>query len=155
MNEILSSSVTFYHKVLLPFLWITGFGAGTLAMWLGKFSQPSQPPDNVKLMFLVAWVLGSLFMLIDTIRLKTVFLDKDVLVIKNFARVIKVPLRNVKRISESRLMRPKTITLTVYPTSEFGERITFIPKAKFQATFNIWSEHPIVMKLRELTGIQE
>ncbi len=124
-------------------------------MWLGKFSQPSQPPDNVKLIFLVAWVLGSLFMLIDTIRLKTVFLDNDVLVIKNFASVIRVPLRNVKRISESRLMRPKTITLTVYPASDFGARITFIPQAKFQAMFNIWSEHPTVMKLRELTGMQE
>ena len=155
MNEKISSSTTFYYKVLFPFLWITGFGAGTIAMWLGKFNQPSHPTDDPRLIFLVFWIAGSLFLLIDTIRLKTVSLDKDVLVIKNFVRVIKVPLRNIKHISESRLMRPKTITLTVYPTSEFGERITFIPQAKFQAIFNIFSEHPIVMKLRELTGIQE
>jgi hypothetical protein len=51
-------------------------------------------------------------------------------------------------------MRPKTITVTVYPASDFGERIKFIPKAKFQMTFNLFSEHPIVMKLRALSGIQ-
>lgn len=124
-------------------------------MWLGKFNQPSQPLDDPRLIFLVAWIAGSLFLLTSTIRLKAVTLDKDVLVIKNFVKEIRVPLRNIKHISESRLMRPKTITVTVYPACDFGERITFIPQAKFQATFNIWSEHPIVMKLRELTGIQE
>jgi hypothetical protein len=155
MNEKLSSSMTFYYKVLFPFLWISGFGAGTIAMWLGKFNQPSQSPDDPRLIFLVVWIAGSLFLLIDTIRLKAVMLDKDVLVVKNFVKVIRVPLRSIKHISESRLMRPKTITLTVYPTCDFGEKITFIPKAKFQMTFKLFSEHPIVVKLRELAGIQE
>ncbi len=154
MDEKLSSSMTFYYKVLFPFLWITGFGAGTIAMWLGTFNQP-QSSDDPRLIFLVAWIAGSLFLLIDTFRLRTVSVDKDVLVIKNFAKIIRVPLLNIKHISESRLMRPKTITVTIYPSSDFGERITFIPKVKFKATFNIWSEHPIVMKLRELTGIQD
>ena len=147
--------MTLYYKILFPLLWITGFGSGTIAIWLGKFNQPSVPPDNVKLIFLFAWVGGSLFLLTDTFRLKFVSVDKDVLVVKNFTRVITVPLRNVKHIRESRLMRPKTISVTVYPPTEFGEKITFIPKAKFQVTFNLFSEHPIVMKLRELTGVQE
>lgn len=155
MDEKLSSAMTFYYKVLFPFLWTTGFGAGTIAIWLGTFNNPSQPPDDARLMFLVFWIIGSVFLLRDTFRLKAVSLDKYVLIVKNFKKEIAVPLRNIKHISESRLMRPKTITLTVYPPNDFGERITFIPKAKFQMTFNLFSEHPIVIKLRELSGAQD
>lgn len=150
MNEKISSSMTLYYKVLFPLLWITGFGGVTIAMWLGKFNHPSQPPNDVKLLFLFAWVIGSLFLLRDTVRLKVVSLDNNDLVIKNFVKVIRVPLRNINHISESRLMRPKTITVTVYPPNDFGEKITFIPKARFQLTFNLFSEHPIVMQLRKL-----
>jgi len=116
MDEKLSSSMTFYYKVLLPVLWIGGFGSGTLAMWLGKFDQPSQPPDEAKLTFLFFLIIGSAFLLRDAVRLKTNTIDKDDLIIKNFARVIRVPLRNITNISESRLMRPKTISLTIYPS---------------------------------------
>jgi hypothetical protein len=155
MNEKISSSMTLYYKALFPLLWITGFGFGTIALWLGKFNHPSQPPDDMKLLFLFFWVIGSLFLLRDAVRLKVVSLDKDDLVIKNFVKVIRVPVRNINHISESRLIRPKTITLTVYPPNDFGEKITFIPKAKFQLTFNPFSEHPVVVKLRELMGIQK
>ncbi len=147
--------MTFYYKVLLPVLWIGGFGFGTLAMWLGKLDQPSQPPDEVKLTFLFFFIIGSAFLLRDAIRLKTITIDKDDLIIKNFARVIRVPFRHINHISESRLMRPKTISLTIYPSCEFGEKITFIPKVKMQMTFKLLTEHPIAKRLRELADIQD
>lgn len=147
--------MTFYYKVLLPVLWIAGFGFGTFAMWLGKFDQPSQPPDEVKLTFLFFFIVGSAFLLRDAVRLKTITIDKEDLIIKNFSRVIRVPVRQINHISESRLMRPKTISLTLYPSCEFGEKITFIPKAKMQMTFKVLTEHPIAKRLRELAGIQD
>jgi hypothetical protein len=153
MSERLSSSATLYYKVILPALWITMFGYGTLAMWLGYFPKPSQPPEEVKLVFLVVWLACSAFLMIDTMRLKTVTLDNDDLVIKNFTAVIRVPLRNINHISESRFTRPKTVSLSVYPPCEYGEKITFIPRPTFQISFKLWGEHPIVMKLRQLTGV--
>ena len=155
MDDRLSSSLTVYHKMLLPALWIAGFGFGTLAIWLGHFDQPSQPPEEVKLLFLLSWIIGSVFMLRDTVRLKTVDLGINDLIIKNFTGVIRVPLRNVNHVSESRLSSPKTISLTVYPPCEFGDRITFIPKLTFQMSFRLLREHPIVTRLRALTGVLE
>lgn len=84
MKEKLASSMTFYYKVLFPFLWFTGFGAGTIAMWLGRLNQASQSSDDPRLIILVAWIAVSLFLLTYTICLKVVSLDKDVLVIKDF-----------------------------------------------------------------------
>lgn len=151
MDDKLSYSMTFYYKVLFPLLWIGGFGFSTLAMWLNSFTQPSQPPQDVKFLFLFFWIIGSAVLLRDALRLKSVSLEKDDLVVRNFIRVIRVPLRNINHISESRLMRPKTVSLTVSPPCEFVEKVTFIPIAKFQLSLNPLSEHPIVTKLRDMT----
>ena len=145
--------MTGYYKVLLPVLWIAGFGFGTATMWLGKFDQPSQPQTEPKYMFLFFFILGTAFLLRDFVRLKTVTIENDELVIKNFTRIIRVPVRQINRITESRLMRPKTISLTIYPPCEFGEKIIFIPKAKMDMTFKILTAHPIAKRLRELAGI--
>lgn len=154
MEEKLSSSATFYYKVIFPTLWIGMFGLGTLGLWLGIFNQPTLPPLEIKYIFLIAWIIGSSFILSLALRLKSVSLMGDYLVIKNFNRTIQAPIRNMKKISESRFINPKTISLTFYPPSEFGEKISFIPKAKYRLTLNPFSEHPIVTKLRELTKIQ-
>jgi len=152
MNERLSSLITFYFKMLLPVLWITGFGFGTLAMWLGCF-QP-QPEEKEKLMFLLAWIIGSAFFIRDMVRLKTVISEGNDLIIKNFSKTVRVPIRDINHITESRLRSPKTVSLTIYPPSEFGDKITFIPKAKFRISFNLFGEHPIVTRLRQLIGVQ-
>ena len=155
MNDKLSSSLTFYHKVLLPALWVIGFGFGTLAIWLGHFDQPAQTHEEMKQIFFAFWIIGSAFMLRDTYRLKTVTVDKDALVVKNFTREIRVPMRNINHISESRLFKPKTISITVYPPCEFGDKIVFIPKISFHLSFILLREHPIVLQLRELSGVQK
>jgi hypothetical protein len=155
MSEKISSSMTVYYKLLLPVLWITGFGFGTVTMWLGNFDQPPQQQIEPKYMFLIFFIIGSVFLLRDLVRLKTLTIENDELVIKNFTRVIRVPARQINRITESRLMRPKTISLTILPSCEFGEKITFIPKAKMQMTFKVLTEHPIAKRLRELAGIQD
>lgn len=132
MGEKISSSTTFYYKVLLPVLWIGGFGFGTLAMLLGKFDQPSQPPDEVKFTFLFFFIIGSAFLLRDAVRLKTIHIDKDDLIIKNFVRVIRVPVRQINRISESRFMRPKTISLTIYRPKSRPVRLMALEKGKHE-----------------------
>jgi hypothetical protein len=154
MSEKISSSMTVYYKVLLPVLWIAGFGFGTATMWLGKFDQPSQAQTEPKYMFLIFFIVGSAFLLRDLVRLKTITIENDELIIRNFTKVIRVPVRQINRITESRFMRPKTISLTILPSCEFGEKITFIPKAKMERTFKVLTEHPIAKRLRELAGIK-
>ena len=152
MHEKLSSSLTFYHKVLLPALWVIGFGLGTLAIWFDFFDQPSKPDEEIKLIFSAVWIVGSAIMLRDTYRLKTVIVDNDDLVVKDFTRVVRIPLRDINHISESRFFNPKTISITVNPPCEFGDKIVFIPRFTFHFSFILLREHPIVLKLRGLSG---
>jgi hypothetical protein len=154
MPDKLSSSYTFMFKIIFPVTWIIGFGTGTFFIWFGKFDQHSHPPEYVKFIFLMGFVIGSAFLLRDMVRLKTVAVEGNVLIVKNFIKAIKIPLRNIRSISESRLTRPKLIYLQINPQTAFGEKIIFIPKAKFKLTLNPISEHPIVTRLRELLGSQ-
>jgi len=152
MKHKISSSSTFFHKVFVPTFWIIMFGFATLALWFGHFDRSSQPPETEQYSFLVVWIIGSALLLRDTVRLKTISLDNDNLVVKDFKKVIRVPLRNVNHISETRLSNPKKITLTVYPPCEFGNKITFIPTISLKTYFLLWEEHPIASRLRQMTG---
>jgi len=151
MIEKLSSSWTFYYKVVFPIVWISGFGIGTLLLWLGKFDQPETAPAEMKWLFLFGWLVGSGFILRLALRLKTVTLNGDTLIIKNYSQVDKVPLSSINGISETRLMNPKMIKLNLYPPCVFGEKVVFIPKLKFH---NPFGQHPIVKQLKELTNQQ-
>jgi hypothetical protein len=151
MIEKLSSSWTFFYKVVFPIIWISGFGIGTLVLWLGKFDQPQPPPAEMKWTFLIAWLVGSGIILWIALRLKTVTLNGDRLIIENYSQEDKVPLSSINSISETRFINPKMIKLNLYPPCVFGEKIVFIPKFKF---YNPFGQHPIVKQLKELTNQQ-
>jgi hypothetical protein len=40
----LSSRLTFVTKIIFPTFWISAFGAGTFAMWAGKFTDRQSAP---------------------------------------------------------------------------------------------------------------
>ena len=79
-------------KVIFPVLWITGFGLGTLAMFLGGYDGEAEPP---KWAFLFAWIAGSAFISWGCIRLKEVSVDDNYLYISNYIKEARVPLSMV------------------------------------------------------------
>jgi hypothetical protein len=149
MIEKLSSSWTIFYKIVFPIIWISGFGIGTLLLWLVKFEQPQVPPAEIKWMFLIIWLVGSGFILWIALRLKTVTLNGNALIIKNYGQEDTVQLSSINGISETRLINPKMIKLSFYPPCVFGEKVFFIPKSKF---YNPFGQHPIVKQLKELTN---
>jgi hypothetical protein len=148
MIENLSSASTRASKLILPIVWIACFGFGTIGLWIGIF-EPT-PPVEMKYFFSLAWIVGSVFFIWGANRIKTVAINGDDLVIKNFRKSISVPLRNVKSISETHLVNPKTIKLTFSQATEFGQTVVFIPK---KILHNPFKEHPTVKRLRELTNL--
>jgi len=148
MIENLSSASTRASKLILPIAWIACFGFGTIGLWIGIF-EPT-PPEEMKYIFSLAWIVGSAFFIRDAIRIKTVAINGDDLVIKDFRKTINVPLRSIISISETHLVNPKTIKLTFYPATEFGETIVFIPNKILHNPFNV---HPTVKRLRELANL--
>jgi hypothetical protein len=151
MMEKLSSSWTFFYKIVFPIIWISGFGIGTLTLWLGKFDQQPPPPIEMKWLFLIAWLVGSGSILWFALRLKTVTLNGDRLIIKNYGQEDTIPLSSINGISGTRFINPKTIKLNLYPPCVFGEKVVFIPKTSF---YNPFGQHPIVKQLKELTNQQ-
>ncbi len=149
MNEKLSSSWTLFYKLIFPIVWISGFGIGTIVLWLASFDPIKSPPSEMKWMFLFAWLTGSSFIIWFSLRLKHVTLTDKLLIVKGYFKEIEVPISSVNYVSESMFVNPKTIKLSIYPESEFGSTIVFMPKVKL---YNPFKQHPITKQLMQLSN---
>ena len=148
MIRTISSRLTFFYKYIFSAVWITGFGSGTASMFLSgthfrdKAGIP-QPPE-MRWQFLMAWIVGSLFIWWGCSRLKRVRLDDKALYISNYLEEIEVPLQEVSDISENRWINIHPVTLTFKNRTQFGSSAVFMPTAHF----SIFSSHPIVAEIR-------
>jgi hypothetical protein len=89
----LSSAWTFWTKFVFPAVWISGFGTGTILLWLGRFHGRNNalPPPQEKFLFLAMWILGSTFILWASAGLKRVRIDERQLYVSNYVKEIHIP----------------------------------------------------------------
>lgn len=148
MQRTLSSSLTVVWKFLFPTVWITGFGAATVGLWLGAFRGRDQelPPDAMRWISLSVWLVASTFLIWFARRLHRVSLHDGVLTVSNYFREISVPLANVSRVTESYMRRPPTITLHLDNPTALGQRIVFVPAGRSR----FFSEHPTTTELKNI-----
>ncbi len=145
----LSSAETFFTKVLFPLLWIGGFAAVTLSLflapglWHGPDAAPSDP--EVKWVLLVATIVSIAFIWWTAVPLKRVRMDENVLYISNYSTEIVVPLVNIAQVTENRWLYMHPVTITFHADTEFGSRVVFMPKTR---PFDRWSSHPVVDEIR-------
>jgi hypothetical protein len=150
MRIRLSSAWTpFYTKFFAP-VWITGFGAGTLALWLGVMDDGREPDLLFKLHFLVMWVLGSTFILWFVRRLSDLWIERDELVIVRGRSEERVPLAAVVKVSETRFWNPKQIKVELQPGAGTRSQVIFVAPQVIQLPF---TDHPSVRQLRELAQL--
>jgi hypothetical protein len=143
----LSSDFTWFYKFGLPILIIGGFGIFTLLLFLipesFESSSGGDPRDG-------AWI-GVVFLLIVSpvliwygMKLKWVGLDGDDFVIANsYRNHIRVPLRDVERVSGSGF-----IWLHFRRPTRFGSRVAFVPPTRFLR----FGPHPLVRELESLVA---
>lgn len=151
MLKTLSSAQTFLMKFLFPPLWISGFGFGTLSLWLGTMygENGAQTPDGMKWLFLFSWIVGTAFSL-ACVGLKRVRVDSKSLYVSNYLREITVPLSMIEDVTEDRWWNIHPVTIHFRSATEFGQKITFMPKYR---VFGLWSSHPVVAELKQLAGL--
>ncbi len=149
----LSSGSTFLAKFVFPVLWISGFGFGAVQPWFGGFhgANNSPPPPELKFVFPLIWIIGSAFILRANAGLKRVSLDGRRLLVSNYLREIRIPLDAVVDVRQNRWLNTRPITIYLREPTEFGDRVTFIPKSRFSILF--WRIDPIVMELKQLAGL--
>lgn len=139
--KTLSSSLTFYSKILFPIFCIGLFGVGASIL----SSSPSPSPGAWIVLSVVA--VGALLLVWGTsIPLKRVRMDDRTLYISNFKTEIAVPLRDVAEVTEEYGTRDHPVTIRLHSNTAFGTRIVFIPKQRWFGWW--WSAHPVVGEIR-------
>jgi hypothetical protein len=150
----LSSRLTFVTKFIFPTIWIVGFGYGTLAMWVGEFTDKhgGPPPIEAKFGFLAIFAAGSVFILWTCARLKKIRVDDRSIYVSNFFKEISLPVDMIVDVTGNRWLSSRPVTIRFRGGTEFGDRITFIPA---QRPFLPWRHQPVVEELRRLAGLPE
>ena len=138
MKKTLSAPVTtFVFKFFFSFIWIGGFGAGTIMLFLSG--------QDEKWGFLLAWLAGSFFIYNFCVKLKRVGIDEKFLYISNYIKTISVPLSDISEIRENLFINLHPIFIRFKYNTFFGQEIMFSPKGYY-----FFRQHPIVRELRAL-----
>ena len=149
----LTSRLTFGYKFVYPPLGIGFFASYTLAMFIA--------PDVVGLAKAPLWlrwymagatVLVAAYIYRTFIQLKVVSRDGTDFVVSNYWRTIRVPMRDVERVSGHMLTGPELISLHFRRPTEFGSKIMFMPK---QRAWGGFTRHPLVKQLSALVHSHE
>ena len=139
-------------KVVFPLVWISAFGMATLALWSDSFHTKKGAPalEEMKWIFLAAWITGTTFILWLNAGLKQVRMDSQNLYVSNFLREISVPFRMIADVTENRWINIHPVTVHFRGDTEFGRQIKFMPTARFPTS---WSSHPVVAELKQKAGL--
>jgi hypothetical protein len=150
----LSSALTFSAKFVFPVLWISGFGLGTVSLWLDAFhgGNSELPPSVMKFVFLGVWIIGSAFILWACAGLKRVRVDERQLFVSNYLREICIPFSAVRDVRQNRWEGSRPITIYFRYVTEFGDRATYMPKLRIFIPF-FWRVDPVVNELKQSAGL--
>jgi hypothetical protein len=151
--QTISSAWTFSAKFIFPVVWISGFGLATIVPWLGGFHDRNDvlPPPQLKFVFLVVWILGSTFILWASAGLKRVRIDERHLQVSNYLREICIPFTAIIDVKQNRWINSRPVAIYFRDPTEFGDRVTFMPKQRFRIMF--WRNDPVVDELKQLAGL--
>jgi hypothetical protein len=133
-------------KIVLPVIWISGFGFGTVTLFrAGDRFGHRPPPPEMKWAFLAGLLVGSMLIYAWGVRLMRVVMTDGELLISNYLREIVVPLSDIDQVTENRWVNVHPVTVRFVHRTDFGHRIVFMPKVR---PFAFFSSHPIVAELR-------
>jgi hypothetical protein len=147
----LSSSMTYFYKVIFPAFWLGMFGLGTVALWVRSVSSPQDAAASaMRWPFTAALLAGFLLIRARLFGLKQVEVAPDGLIISNFRESDVVRWEDVVHVHESKLWNPRSITVVLRRPCRFGAQVTFLPKTK---VFLLFGDHPTATLLRERAGM--
>jgi nitrate reductase NapE component len=131
-----SSNLTLALVIFLPILWITFFGAFTLAIWVYKMDYYGSLPGATLRYGMLGFVLTGLLIFFFTIwRLKRVEVDNEYLYVTNYFKHVRYPLEQIAtfEIKDWRLF--KIVSIRLQGKGSFGQNIVFLPSGKAFETF--------------------
>lgn len=144
----LSTLWTAFHKIALPLLWLAFVGYWALTPFMDT-AIPLSVHTGDQWFRLAFFVLSSSYLLQLAARIKYVALAGSELVVTGYAKSIRVPLKEVAKVSGGlkgrRSVSASLIHVKFEKPTEFGREIIFMPTVRIG-----YGEHPIVQELTDL-----
>jgi len=78
-------------------------------------------------------------------------MDAQQLFVSNYVREIGIPFSAIVDVRQNRWLNSRPITIYFRGATQFGDRVTFIPKWRFRIQF--WRIDPVVDELKQLAGL--
>ncbi len=147
MRRQLSTKLTILAKIVLPGFWLFTIGLITLMAFLGVEPKSTSQPSP-KFLLLGMEIVGATIYYFTVMKFMAVAVDERFLFVSNFLKEISIPLSNVSDVTEIVWIRGNPVTIHLRTPSEFGRKITFIPKSK--GLFKFFQPHPFVAELKEM-----
>lgn len=146
----LSSNMTFIFKFVLSVSWIGIFSLFTVMMFLfpGSLSDSTTQTQSSKWLHLIVLIVGPSIIYLVCMRLKTISIDKDEVVISNYRKEIRINISDVEKVTGSVLCKPELIWLHLNINTKFGDKIQFMGPMRFYSLG--LSYHPLVSELNQL-----
>lgn len=140
----ISSLATTFWKWVLPALWVPGIGAFTVAAWLDLLRDPL--PLLGKVGILGIWLGTSVLLVAGTRKLHHVWLDDDQLIVEGSRGKVRIPLEDVRDISETRFQRVKWAKVSLRRPTALGKEFRFATPLALRPPF---LDHPVVKEIKE------
>jgi len=137
LKRKISSEPMIIPKIIFPLMWCCPF----FILTLGQFLIDSSDKWVDSFFFIV----GSGYLFTISYYSKTVEIEGDYLLVKNFWKVIKVPLSEVASINQSHITMTNPIWIHFKNKTKFGKKILFQPKGRF-----FGKKHPIIEELNKI-----
>lgn len=135
----LSTSSTYFYKIILPILYFTVFLGLSILMLSFNIAFVGV------LSFLIAATIFSLVFLRFFYGIKKVSIDPQFLYVSNFKEEIKIPFSEIDAVTENVWILPRKITVRLNKPSSFGKRIDFLG---YYQPFIFFKTHPAVEEIR-------
>jgi len=128
--------MTFFWKYVFSIIWLVGFCAGTIGAFLTLGTEG--------LFFLVGLIFGFALIYYGCLRAKKVHIDDKYLYVSNFVKSTRIPLVDIKKVSDNIMFSPRPVFVEFKSDTEFGTEIMFIG---YTEMFLFFSTHPAVKEI--------
>ncbi|MGB3341453.1 MAG: hypothetical protein WBB37_08230 [bacterium] len=125
----LSSSYTFFYKIVLPIIQLLFSAVFAFIVLLNDI--------QIGYIVIAIMIVVLFFSLRYSFPLKDVWLSHDHIIIKNFSHKITIPLHSIVDIKENKWFNPHYVVVKLRSDTEFGQKIIFIPDRKPGDVFSI------------------
>lgn len=151
-RQRLSSALTFFWKIILPLAWVAGFVACAVS-WFFITPEKLRDPElqSLKLTFLLVSLIGVPTLLWFSAGLKRVTRDGAELLVSNYLREVRVPMREVKHVYQSWAVSPWRVVIEMRSSTEIGSTFVFVPRFRDGLRHRAFvGRHPAVEEIRAM-----